>query len=32
MNVKRPEITCEASREGAVKDLLHPESHMDSGM
>ena len=32
MNVKRQEIACEAFREGAVKDLLHPESRMDSGM
>ena len=32
MNVKRPEMVCEASREGAVKDLLHPENRMDKGM
>ena len=32
MNVKRQEIACEASREGTVKDLLHPENRMDKGM
>ena len=29
---KKAGFACEASREGAVKDLLHPESRMESGM